>query len=253
MVGIDAFKQYFKGHENEYVIIGGTACEILMGQEDLPFRVTKDIDMVLIVESLTKEFGEVFWEFVKEADYQFINKGSGKAQFYRFSNPKSFEFPAMIELFSKSQDWISKEIENRITAIHIDDDISSLSAILLNDVYYDFLTKGTKLVNGVSILNVEHIIPFKAKAWIDLKQRKENGEQIDSRDIKKHKNDIFRLSLLLVPEKKVILSNTVKEDMSFFISKMTEEEIDPRQLGLPNISKEQVLKMLRQIYEIPLL
>lgn len=31
MVGIDAFKQYFKGHENEYVIIGGTACEILMG------------------------------------------------------------------------------------------------------------------------------------------------------------------------------------------------------------------------------
>lgn len=29
------------------------------------------------------------------------------------------------------------------------------------------------------------LIPFKAKAWLDLKERKLNGEQVDSKNIKK--------------------------------------------------------------------
>ena len=62
MVGINSFKQYFKGFENQYVIIGGTACELLMSNQELDFRATKDIDRVLIVEALSKEFGEIFLE-----------------------------------------------------------------------------------------------------------------------------------------------------------------------------------------------
>ena len=41
------------------------------------------------------------------------------------------------------------------------------------------------------------LIPFKAKAWLDLKERKLNGDQVDSKNIKKHKNDVFRLALLI--------------------------------------------------------
>lgn len=85
MVGIDKFKEHFKDYEKEYVVIGGTACELLMSKEGLDFRATRDIDMVLIVELLTKEFGEVFWDFIQEANYKHINKGTGQAQFYRFS------------------------------------------------------------------------------------------------------------------------------------------------------------------------
>ncbi|MBS5111589.1 MAG: hypothetical protein KHZ15_02750 [Coprobacillus cateniformis] len=54
------FKEYFSGYENQYVIIGGTACELIMVNEELDFRGTKDLDIVIIIESLTKEFGEVF-------------------------------------------------------------------------------------------------------------------------------------------------------------------------------------------------
>lgn len=32
MIGIASFKEYFKGFEDQYVIIGGTACEIFMQQ-----------------------------------------------------------------------------------------------------------------------------------------------------------------------------------------------------------------------------
>ncbi|MCD7948962.1 MAG: hypothetical protein LUG12_01700 [Erysipelotrichaceae bacterium] len=67
MINLDLFKNYFRGYENEYVIIGGAACEMLMSQKNLSFRATKDIDMVLIVESLTKDFGETFWDFIKKS------------------------------------------------------------------------------------------------------------------------------------------------------------------------------------------
>lgn len=96
MIGIESFRKYFKGYENQYVIIGGTACEQVLEFNEYDFRVTKDIDMVLIIEALTKEFGETFWNYIKEADYKYINKGSGKAQFYRFAQPKSLEYPSMI-------------------------------------------------------------------------------------------------------------------------------------------------------------
>ncbi len=100
--GFSTFKEYFKGFENQYVVIGGTACDLIMESEELPFRATKDLDIVLIVESITPEFGRRFWEYVKEADYQHINKSTGEAQFYRFSNPKSKDYPYMIELFSRN-------------------------------------------------------------------------------------------------------------------------------------------------------
>ena len=50
--GFTKFKERFQGFEKQYVIIGGTACDLIMENEELPFRATKDVDIVLIVESL---------------------------------------------------------------------------------------------------------------------------------------------------------------------------------------------------------
>ena len=46
--GFTKFKERFQGFENQYVIIGGTACDLIMENEELPFRATKDVDIVLI-------------------------------------------------------------------------------------------------------------------------------------------------------------------------------------------------------------
>lgn len=159
MIGIEKFKSYFKDYEGEYVIIGGTACELLMQAEELPFRATKDIDLVFIIESLTPEFGKAFWSFVKDAGYQFINKNTGHAQFYRFRDPKSKDYPFMIEIFSRQSDWLTLYDEQVTAPIHIGEDISSLSAILLNNDYYSFLKDGFQMIDGISILKVEYMIP----------------------------------------------------------------------------------------------
>ena len=94
------------------------------------------------------------------------------------------------------------------------------------------------MINGVSILNAEHIIPFKAKAWLDLTQRKENGEHIDSRDIKKHENDAIRLSMLLTSTTKINLPNLIKEDLSQFIQYLDKDELNLKQLDIRNMSKK---------------
>ena len=54
----------------------------------------------------------------------------------------------------------------------MDEDISSLSAILLDDDYYEFLKQGKVTVDGVTVLDAAYLIPFKAKAWMDLTDRK---------------------------------------------------------------------------------
>ena len=65
VTGIESFKEWFKGNESQYAIIGGTACDILMTEEGLDFRATKDIDLVLIIEAVDAAFGRKFWDYVK--------------------------------------------------------------------------------------------------------------------------------------------------------------------------------------------
>jgi hypothetical protein len=49
VVGLDKFREHFAGHEEQYAVIGGSACFLVFEQAGLDFRATKDIDMVLIV------------------------------------------------------------------------------------------------------------------------------------------------------------------------------------------------------------
>ena len=168
--GLDTFQKYFADYEEQYVLIGGAACDILFESNEVNFRATRDLDMVLIVEALTPEFGEKFWKFIVDGKYRNKATNGSKPQFYRFDKPEDDNFPKMIELFCRS-DFKLKDAKG-ITPIHIDDEVSSLSAILLNDDYYKALLNGKEVRKGLSVLRPEYIILFKAKAYLDLKSKK---------------------------------------------------------------------------------
>ena len=248
IIGIDSFKEWFKGYEEQYVIIGGTACDILMSKEGLDFRSTKDIDLVLIVEAINAEFGIRFWEYVKQAGYEHHDKNTSIPQFYRFTHPSSNFYPYMIELFTRRLDTIQVPKDAILTPLPIDDDISSLSAILLNDDYYEFLKQGRITIDGVPILDATYLIPFKAKAWLDLTRRKSLGEHVDSKNIKKHKNDIFRLTELLNQNERIIAPKSICKDIKEFVASMANETIDIRQLGLVGRTKEDILAEIIKLY-----
>ena len=91
--GLDKFREYFADFSEQYVLIGGAACDIFFNEVGADFRATKDLDVVLVVEALTKEFGQLFWEFVREGGYQHRARSNGSPQFYRFEKPENKEFP----------------------------------------------------------------------------------------------------------------------------------------------------------------
>lgn len=172
ILGIDKFKEWFHGFENSYTIIGGTACDLLMNEEGLGFRGTKDIDLVLIVEALTPAFGNRFWEFVRTAGYERRNTSVGHPQFYRFSHPTQSGYPSIIELFSRKYDAITLPEDAVITPLPMEDEISSLSAILLEDDYYQFLRSGTTSVNGITVLDAPPLDPIQSKGLVGLERQK---------------------------------------------------------------------------------
>ena len=134
--GIDLFKEHFSDYKEQYTIIGGFACDLLMTDAGLDFRQTVDIDMVIIIEALTTEFASAFWTFIDNGGYQARQRSSGQPEFYRFVNPTDPSYPKMIELFSRPQNHVKLQPNTHLMPLHIDDAVSSLSAILLNDDYY---------------------------------------------------------------------------------------------------------------------
>lgn len=138
--------------------------------------------------------------------------------------------------------------DSRLTPLSFDENISSLSAILLNEEYYEFLKNGRMIIDGIPILAPTYIIPFKAKAWLDLSERKKGGEHVDSKNIKKHKNDVFRMSVFLTEGEKVEINEEVRKDMEKFLDAIKEEKIDLKSIGMKEIEYDEVIELLQSTY-----
>jgi hypothetical protein len=137
--GLDKFREHFAGFSDQYVLIGGVASDLVMGQAGVEFRATRDLDIVLSIEALNEDFVQSFWAFVVQAGYQHQQKNSGKKIFYRFERPADTDFPYMLEIFSRKPDTLILAEDSHLTPIPVEEDISSLSAILLDDDYYQFI------------------------------------------------------------------------------------------------------------------
>ena len=153
----------------------------------------------------------------------------------------------MIELFSRPQNHVELQADTHLMPLHIDDEVSSLSAILLNDDYYHFLLDGRTVTDGISILDAEHIIPLKMKAWLDLKDKKAQGFHVNSRDIRKHRLDVFRLFPLIREDLRISVPSSVGEDIQNFIAQIRETDIRLTDIGISR-SKDSILDIYNNMY-----
>ena len=245
--GIDIFRKHFSDYKDQYTIIGGFACDLLMTDAGLDFRQTVDIDMVITVEALTTDFAKAFWLFIEDGGYQARQRSNGEPEFYRFVDPTNPAYPKMIELFSRPQNNVKLQPDTHLMPLHIDDEVSSLSAILLNDDYYHFLLDGRTESDGISILDATHIIPLKMKAWLDLKEKKAQGIHVNSRDIRKHRLDVFRLFQLVNEEARIHVPKAVKKDIDDFILQMSETDVRLTDIGIVR-DKESILEVYGNMY-----
>jgi hypothetical protein len=248
--GLDVFQEHFAAHSDQFILIGGTAATLAMEQAGLDFRATKDLDIVLHIEALNPAFGTRFWTFIEKGGYE-IREASdtGKPMLYRFQKPTDTTYPFMLELFCRSPDGIRLADGSRLTAIPFDDVVSSLSAILLDDGYYNFLLAGRREHGGLTWIGEDRLIPLKAHAWLDLSARRERGEQIDSKNIRKHGNDVIRLSQLLSPDLRIPVPTGVAADLNRFLQRLVADSTySPASLGLAN-PLDEIVRRISQAYE----
>ena len=86
------------------------------------------------------------------------------------------------------------------------------------------------------------------KAWLDLTNRHMAGESVDSKDIRKHKNDVFRLVAYITGNESVAVSEEIYQDVISFCEAMRNEDINMKQLGLNQMTKEAALAIYKKIY-----
>lgn len=216
--GVQKFRDHFRGFTDSFVVIGGVACDEWLRSQDLPaFRPTRDIDMVLVVEALRLEFVARFWEFVKAGNYEIRQRSRGERIYYRFGKPTEADYPALIEVFSRQPGGIDLAAGQEIVPIRVEDERFSLSAILMDDLYYRLVLDNRQTVDGLPVVNATALIPLKAHAWHDLKRRKAEGKDADEDDIKKHRKDVFRLAAGLPAEPGAAIPETIRNDLRGFI------------------------------------
>ena len=223
ITGLDLFKKRFAKFTSNYVLIGGAACYIHEDTNAQIPRATKDLDIILIVEVLTPEFGRAFWNFVQDGGYEQRQRGVDKHECFRFLRPQNKKYPKQVELFARKIGVIDIPDDAQLEPIPLGDDLSSLSAILMNESYYHFTIKHSQLVEDIHIANTEALICLKAKAYLDLCKKKSQGAAVDQDDIEKHKKDVFRLAPMLIEGTRYALPEEMETDMREFVAKVVEE------------------------------
>jgi len=222
--GLEKFKEAFANYADSYVIIGGTACDITLTNSLMKPRATKDIDIILVTDKMTLEFVQAFWKFIREGGYSNGQRKKGDenekvSELYRFQKPIQ-GYPQMLELFSKHEDALGDSNGFYLEPIVLNQEPVSLSAIMMDDDYYNITTEYSRLVEGIRIASPEALICLKVKAYLNLLSDKEKGKKVDTKDIRKHRNDVLKLvasSSFDVPFK---ISLSVMKDIHLFTEKM---------------------------------
>lgn len=204
MDGLDKFREAFAEYTENYVVIGGTACDITMTNTVVRPRTTHDIDMIVIVENMTEDFANRFWQFVREAGYRPEKRKQeagepARYEMYRFLDGKD-GYPEMIELLSRHPDVLGEPKGLVIEPIPTDEDVSSLSAIIMDDEYYRFTIAHSQLTDGIRHADSAALIALKARAYLNLLADKQAGKHVKTKDIKKHRSDVLKNVVIMTED-----------------------------------------------------
>ncbi len=138
-----------------------------------------------------------------------------------------------------------------ITDIPTDEDVSSLSAILLNEEYYDFTKNNSEIKEGIRLANEISLLCLKARAYISNKELKAKGANIQTDNIYKHRRDVLRLLTVLNPDTKIPIPDQIKTDLETFLGQLENEIEDVT--GILKAMKvqttpDEITKVLRKIF-----
>lgn len=252
--GLDRFRTELGSYSENYIVIGGTACNVVLEDAGTEPRVTHDIDMIVVVEQLTTEFVSAFWGFIHQGGYTIEKRqredGEPVYALYRFRRPSETGYPSQIELLARHSESLGEPREVRIEPIPMEDYQYSLSAIVLDDDLYRFVVGNSKMVNGIRVASLESLICLKARAYLNLLKERVVGKQVNSDDIKKHRRDIVLLVAARTETEPVSVPVSILETVKEFCQRMNTDESISAMMNALRIDREQIEVYLAALNEM---
>lgn len=208
--GLNHFEEYFKDFRESYVVVGGFATLMhLEKQLEGHGKVTQDIDLVLLTTA-SIEMAQKIKAYVREGEYTIQKGEKDNFSYYRFVNPKVENFAKEIELFAVKDQALLLGEGQRIIPVDPEEGLYSLSAIMLDNEYFEMIKNNIDNSNRVPCTNTLATIMLKISAFYDLKSRGDDKW-------KKHRRDILKLVLLLTGEEQLELKGRMVEDVEMFM------------------------------------
>lgn len=253
--GLDKFREMFRAFTENYIIIGGTACDRMLSRTAIEPRATEDIDMIVVVEAINRDFIRAFWQFIMDGGYKCgrrIRKNTEEPvyEMYRFEEGKE-GYPVKIELLSRHPDILGEPSGFHIEPIPADEYLSSLSAIIMDDDYYRLALEHSILDDEIRVADFKALVCLKAKAYLNMVADREAGIHRNSKDIKKHRLDVLKLIAGDPDPRPTIVGVKIANDIQVFVSKI--EVPDMRQalkesIKVDDTSLDAYLDILRNNY-----
>ncbi len=218
--GLDKFREALGAYNECFVIIGGTACDAILSETTVRPRATEDIDMLLVVDKITENFGKAFWQFIKDGKYRperhhRVSDEKPRYELYRFVDPLP-GYPVKIELLSKNVGIFTAPSDMRIEPFPLGEDLSSLSAIIMDDTYYQVAVELSEIRENLRFASLQALLILKIKAYQNLMQERRDGRQVNTKDIKKHRNDVFKLLASGTPAEPVVIKPEIMDSILGF-------------------------------------
>ena len=214
--GIDLFREHFADFTDYFTLIGGAACELTL-TGTIGFRATKDIDILVLLEKVDRDFAEQFHRFITAGNYScYISKDENR-HFYRFLTSGASDFPPQIELLSRT--LFPDYPDMKYTPLAEDSYVKSMSAIILGTEYYNYAQAHRVMQQGLPCLDTDALIVFKSAAYLNLReQRDKDPKSVRSEEITKHRNDVFRLLTTVIPGQTAEVPEIIKVNLQRFIN-----------------------------------
>lgn len=254
LTGFDKFSEVMRNHHEQFVVIGGTACEAALENTGINRpHVTKDIDMVIVMEKLSPDFIAQLWHFFQEGEYKAYRKSnkSGKSVYalYRFEQSTRTDYPAQIEILARQAEYMFGDNEAHIEPILEEDSQYSLSAIIMDDDVYQFTVDHWDDYQGVRMASPTALVCLKARAYLNLLRDRTAGVHVNSSDIKKHRRDVMML-LATGKVEDTVVPTSIHQTISDFVAAMRELSISDlsKSLGVAEVVVEEYLELLSTIF-----
>ncbi len=126
-------------------------------------------------------------------------------------------YPVMIELLSRHPDILGEPKGVVVEPIPIDESVSSLSAIIMDDDLYHFTVEHSTLTDGIRHATSAALIALKARAYLNLTRDKANGRHVNTRDIKKHRSDVLK-NVAILEVSSITAPASIVETIHDFVS-----------------------------------